>query len=502
MELFSNLALGFGVALSPNNLVYCFVGALLGTLVGVLPGLGPTATIAMLLPLTFSIPPEAALIMLAGIYYGAQYGGSTTAILVNLPGEASAAVTAIDGYQMARQGRAGAALSIAALGSFFAGCVATLVVAVCAPILILVAQSFTPYEYFSLIVLGLICSIALARGSILKSLGMVFVGLAFGCIGTDIYTGESRFTMGAPGLTDGLGIVALSVGVFGITEIFRNLDTKRKDGPVTAVSRIGTLMPSSKELRQAAGPVARGTAIGSLLGVLPGGGALLSSFASYSIEKWLSKTPERFGHGAIEGVAGPESANNAGAQTSFIPMLTLGIPANAVMALIAGAMIIQGIVPGPRVIETHPSLFWGIIVSMWIGNTMLVVLNLPLVGLWVKLVGVPYSILFPAIIAFCVIGTYTVSNSTFDVYLLALFAAFGYLLSKLDCEPAPMLLGFVLGPMLEENFRRSLALSRGDLTMFAYRPISAGLLLVACLMLIVVVMPAIRKKRETVFVED
>jgi len=502
MEFFDHLAMGFGVALSPANIGYCFLGALLGTLVGVLPGLGPTATIAMLLPLTFSISPESALIMLAGIYYGAQYGGSTTAILVNLPGEASSAVTAIDGYQMARAGKAGTALSIAAIGSFVAGCIATFFVALCAPLLMTVARSFTPFEYFALIVLGLICSIALARGSILKSLGMVFAGLALGCVGTDVYTGDARFTFGSFSLSDGISIVALSVGLFGITEIFRNLEPGRNDGPPGTVKEIGRLYPTRAELRSASGPIFRGTMVGSLLGVLPGGGALLSSFASYTIEKKLSKTPERFGKGAIEGVAGPESANNAGAQTSFIPMLTLGIPSNAVMALMAGAMIIQGIVPGPRVMVTHPELFWGIIVSMWIGNAMLVVLNLPLVGLWVKLLKIPYAILFPAIVAFCVIGTYTVNNTTFDLYLLTMFAVLGYLFSRLDCEPAPLLLGFVLGPLLEENFRRALVLSRGDFSAFVTHPISAALLLAAVGLLIIMLLPQIRTRRETVFLED
>ena len=502
MDLINHLFLGFSVALSPENLMYCFIGALLGTLVGVLPGLGPTATIAMLLPLTFSISPESALIMLAGIYYGAQYGGSTTAILVNLPGEASAAVTALDGYQMARKGRAGSALAIAAIGSFAAGSVATLFVAMSAPLLMQVARSFAPFEYFSLIVLGLICSIALARGSVLKSLGMIFTGLALGCIGTDVYTGEARFTLGAFSLSDGISIVALSVGIFGIAEIFRNLEPGRTDGPPGTIKEIGTLLPTREELKAAAGPIWRGTLLGSLLGVLPGGGALLSSFASYALEKKLSKHPERFGTGAIEGVAGPESANNAGAQTSFIPMLTLGIPSNAVMALIAGAMIIQGIVPGPRVMTSHPDLFWGIIVSMWIGNAMLVVLNLPLVGLWVKLLKIPYAILFPAIVAFCVIGTYTVNNTTFDVYLLALFAFVGYLLTRFDCEPAPLLLGFVLGPLLEENFRRAMILSRGDVSTFFTRPISASLLVIAVVLLVFILLPKVRARRQDVFVED
>lgn len=501
MEILSHLAIGFDVAFSPANLGYCLLGAVLGTLVGILPGLGPTATIAMLLPLTFSIDPAGALIMLAGIYYGAQYGGSTTAILLNLPGEASAAVTAIDGYQMARQGRAGAALSIAAIGSFVAGSVATLLVAVCAPLLVRLAQSFSPFEYFSLIILGLVCSIALSKASVLKALGMVFLGLGLGTIGTDVYTGDARFSMGFFELSDGISIVALSVGVFGIAEIFRNLERQQLGEPVS-VAKIGSLLPTRDELRASRGPILRGTVIGSFLGVLPGGGALLSSFASYSLEKRFSKDPSRFGHGAIEGVAAPESANNAGAQTSFIPMLTLGIPSNAVMALMIGAMVIQGIVPGPLVIDKHPELFWGIIVSMWVGNAMLVFLNLPLVGVWVRLLQIPYYVLFPAIVAFCVIGTYTVNNTTFDLYLLIIFALMGYVVSKLDCEPAPLLLGFVLGPLMEEHFRRAMVLSRGDAFAFVTHPVSAVLLILAALLLGFLLAPKIRARREQVFVDD
>jgi len=501
MDIFSHLLLGVEVAFTPVNIFYCFLGALLGTLVGVLPGLGPTATIAMLLPLTFSIEPSSALIMLAGIYYGAQYGGSTTAILVNLPGEASAAVTAIDGYRMAQQGRAGPALAIAAIGSFFAGSVATLLVALFGPLLILIAQQFSPAEYFSLIVLGLISSIALAHGSVLKALAMIFMGLGLGLVGTDLYTGEPRFNWGIIELADGINIVAIAVGIFGIAEVFRNLERKGNEGEAK-VAKVGKLLPTRAELRASAAPILRGTAIGSLLGVLPGGGALLSSFASYTMEKKLSKDPSRFGNGAIEGVAAPESANNAGAQTSFIPMLTLGIPSNAVMALMIGAMVIQGIVPGPKVMTDYPELFWGIIVSMWVGNAMLVILNLPLVGLWVRLLSIPYAILFPAIIAFSVIGTYTVNNSTFDLLLVIGFAVLGYILVKLECEPAPLLLGFVLGPLLEEHLRRSMILSRGDPMIFFERPISAALLVLAFIVLLVLVLPTVRRKREEVFVAD
>ncbi|MCU0899477.1 MAG: tripartite tricarboxylate transporter permease, partial [Cypionkella sp.] len=399
MDLMTNLSLGFATAASPENLFFCLVGVILGTLIGVLPGIGATATIAMLLPITFQLEPVSSLIMLAGIYYGAQYGGSTTAILINMPGESSSAVTAIDGYQMARRGKAGTALAIAALGSFFAGTVATLLVALFAPPLTTIALKFGAAEYFSLMVLGLVSAIALAHGSILKALAMVVLGLILGLVGTDIYTGTPRFTFGITEYADGLSFVALAVGVFGIAEILRNLEGEQDRTVLT--TRLGGLFPSRGDLKRMVAPMLRGTAVGSVLGILPGGGAVLASFASYTIEKRLSDTPEEFGKGAIAGVAGPESANNAGAQTSFIPLLTLGIPANPVMALMVGAMIIQGIVPGPNVASEQPALFWGIIASMWIGNLMLVILNLPLIGLWVKLLKVPYHVLFPVIMAFC-----------------------------------------------------------------------------------------------------
>ena len=487
-------------ALTPINILYCFIGVLLGTLIGVLPGIGPTATIAMLLPITLSLSPVTSLIMLAGIYYGAQYGGSTTAILVNLPGESSSAVTAIDGYQMARQGQAGSALAAAALGSFFAGTVATLVLAVAAPPLTTVALKFGPAEYFSLMFLGLITSVALAHGSVVKALAMVVLGLLLGMVGTDIYTGTPRFTLGFPELADGLNFVAVAVGVFGIAEILRNLENEQ-DRDVT-IQRVTNLMPTLADLKKIFGPVVRGTVLGSLLGVLPGGGHILASFASYTVEKKISKTPERFGKGAIEGVAAPESANNAGAQTSFIPMLTLGIPSNPVMALMVGAMIIQGITPGPNVATDEPALFWGIIVSMWVGNLLLVVLNLPLIGLWVRLLKVPYFILFPAILAFSAIGIYSINSNAFDLFAVALFGLLGYALVKCECEPAPLLLGFVLGPMLEEHLRRAMIISRGDPTVFFTRPISATLLVIAAGVLILVLLPTIAKKREAVFVEE
>jgi TctA family transporter len=500
MDLLSNLGLGFATAASPENLLFCLIGVILGTLIGVLPGIGATATIAMLLPITFELEPVSSLIMLAGIYYGAQYGGSTTAILINMPGESSSAVTAIDGYQMARRGKAGTALAVAALGSFFAGTVATLLVAIFAPPLTAVALKFGAAEYFSLMVLGLVSAVALAHGSFLKALAMVVLGLLLGLVGTDIYTGDPRFTLGQPELADGLSFVGLAVGVFGIAEILRNLEGGEVDREVLG-QRLGGLWPSRADLRRMVAPMLRGTALGSALGVLPGGGAVLAAFGSYTIEKRLSKTPEEFGRGAVEGVAGPESANNAGAQTSFIPLLTLGIPANPVMALMVGAMIIQGIVPGPNVATEQPDLFWGIIASMWIGNLMLIVLNLPLIGIWVRLLKVPYHVLFPIIIAFSAIGVYSVKGNVFDLFAVAFFGLLGYVFLKLRCEPAPLLLGFVLGPLLEENLRRAMILGRGDPSVFLTRPISAGLLLLTVAVIVVMLLPRVRRKREEVFVE-
>ena len=499
MDLLANLALGLSTALEPQNLLYCFIGTLLGTLIGVLPGIGPTATIAMLLPITYTVQPVSSIIMLAGIFYGAQYGGSTTAILINLPGEASSAVTSIDGYQMARQGRAGPALAAAALGSFFAGTVATLLVAVAAVPLTKVALSFGSAEYCALMILGLISSVALAHGSILKALAMTVLGLLLGLAGTDVFTGAKRFTLGFRELDDGLNFVSLAVGVFGLAEILRNLENARGGGAV--VSRVHNLFPSWEELKAMAAPILRGTALGSALGVLPGGGPTLASFAAYSMEKKLSSEPERFGKGAIEGVAGPESANNAAAQTSFIPMLTLGIPSNPVMAMIAGALIIHGVVPGPNVVTERPALFWGVIASMWIGNLMLLILNLPLIGLWVRLLRIPYYAMFPAIIAFSSIGVYSVNANPFDLYAVSAFGLLGYALVRLGCEPAPMLLGFVLGPMLEEHFRRAMIIARGDPAVFLERPISAGLLALAALVLVAAFVPSVARKREEVFVE-
>ncbi len=500
MDLVANLALGFGTALTPENILYCFVGVLLGTLVGVLPGIGPTGAIAILLPITFTFEPVTAIIMLAGIYYGAQYGGSTTAILINLPGESSSAVTAIDGYQMARQGRAGTALATAALGSFFAGTVATLLVAVAAPPLAAMALMFGSAEYFALIVLGLVASVALAHGSIVKALAMIVLGLLLGMVGQDIYTGTPRFTFGFFELYSGINFVSVAVGVFGLAEILRNLENEQTRTAV--VTKVQGIWLSMKEFRRIIKPVLRGTGLGSVLGVLPGGGHVLASFASYAIEKKSSRHPEEFGKGAIEGVAGPESANNAAAQTSFIPLLTLGIPAHPVMALIIGAFIIQGIQPGPNVISSEPALFWGVIASMWVGNVLLLVLNLPLIGLWVKLLMIPYRVLFPAIIAFACIGTFSINMNAFDVYAIAFLGVLGYVLVKMDCEPAPLLLGFVLGPLLEEHLRRAMIISRGDPMTFLERPISATLLGIAAVAILISVLPSMRRKRDEVFVED
>ena len=503
MDLINNLSLGFGVAFTLQNLMYAFIGCLLGTLIGVLPGIGPVATIAMLLPATYALPPIAALIMLAGIYYGAQYGGSTTAILVNLPGEASSVVTTIDGYQMARQGRAGPALAAAGLGSFFAGCVGTLILAAFAPPLTELAFKFGPAEYFSLMVLGLIGAVVLASGSLLKAVSMILLGLLMGLIGTDVNSGVARYSFDIPELTDGIGFITIAMGIFGYGEIIMNLSKKEEDREVFTAKVTG-LFPTLEDLKRMTPAVLRGTALGSALGVLPGGGALLAAFAAYTIEKKTKLQPGEvpFGKGNIRGVAAPEAANNAGAQTSFIPLLTLGIPPNAVMALMVGAMTIHNIQPGPQVMTSNPELFWGLIASMWIGNAMLIILNLPLIGMWIKLLTVPYRYLFPSIVLFCAIGVYSTNNNTFDIWMVAIFGVVGYIFYKIGCEPAPLLLGFILGPMMEQNLRRALLLSRGDWSVFVTRPLSAGLLVAAALLLAIVLLPSIKKKREETFVED
>ena len=500
MEILQNLYLGFSVAVTPIHLLYALIGVMLGTLIGVLPGVGPVATIAMLLPITFNLSPVAALIMLAGIYYGAQYGGSTTAILVNLPGESASVVTCLDGYQMARQGRAGPALATCAIGSFFAGCVATLLIAVAAPPLAEVALKFGPAEYFSLMVLGLVAATVLAHGSLIKAIAMVVLGLLLGLIGTDVNSGVLRFTFGVPELSDGIGFVVVAMGMFGTAEIIANLELK--DSREVFTGKVKNLFPTKDDFKRIWAPILRGTALGSFLGILPGGGALLASFGAYTLEKKISRNPEKFGKGAIEGVAAPEAANNAGAQTSFIPMLTLGIPGNAVMALMIGALMIQGIAPGPQVMNEKPELFWGLIASMWIGNFFLVVLNLPLIGMWIKLLTVPYRYLYPAILVFMSIGVFSLSNNPWDVLIMAVFGVFGYVCVKLECEPAPLILGFILGPLMEENLRRAMLLSRGDPMTFLTKPISAGFIIASVILLVIVALPTIRKKREEAFVEQ
>ncbi|MGE5510480.1 MAG: tripartite tricarboxylate transporter permease [Bacteroidota bacterium] len=499
MELIGNIGLGLSVALGFNTLALCFLGCLIGTLVGVLPGVGPVATIAMLLPITFGIDPVGALIMLAGIYYGAQYGGSTTAILVNIPGEATSVVTTLDGHQMARQGRAGAALGVAAIGSFFAGTIATIIIAALAVPLTKFALLFQPADYFALMVFGLMVAVVLARGSVPKAVAMILVGILLSTVGLDLETGEERLTFGWMDIADGLEVAVIGMGLFGFAEILRNLEAPEARGVVQG--NIGRVLPTAAELRQSFAPFVRGTALGSLLGLLPGNGAVLAPFATYALEKRLAADPSRFGQGAIEGVAGPEAANNAGAQTAFIPLLTLGIPPNAVMALMVGAMTIHGIVPGPEILTKQPLLFWGMIASMWLGNVMLLIINLPLIGLWVRLLKVPYRLLFPAILLFCCIGIYSVNNNPLDVYMTAAFGLFGYALIKFDFEPAPLLLGFVLGRLLEEKLRQSLAISRGSFATFIDHPAAAVLLVLTLVLIVIVLLPTIRKGRDKAFAE-
>ena len=494
MELFDNLLIGLSTALQLKNLGFCLIGVLIGTAIGVLPGIGPIPTIALLLPFTFGMEPAGAMIMLAGIFYGAQYGGSTTAILVNVPGETSSVVTCLDGHQMARQGRAGLALAIAALSSFFAGTVATIVIALLSVPLAALALKFTAVEYFSLLVLGLIAAVVLAHGSVARSLSMVLLGLLLGLVGIDVSSGAARMTFGIPELSDGLDFVPVAMGMFGLAEIIANLERPAERHVVSQAVR--GLIPSWADLKQAFPAMVRGTALGSALGVLPGGGAALPPFSSYALEKKLAKDPSRFGQGAIEGVAGPEAANNAGAQTSFIPLLTLGIPANALMALMIGALMMQGIQPGPQIMREQPQLVWGVIASMWVGNLMLLVINLPLIGLWVSMLRIPYRLLFPAIVLFCCIGTYGIANSLFNVWLMLGCAAVGYFFIKVGVEPAPLLLGLVLGPQLEEYFRRAMLLSDGDFSVFLTRPISAGLLCIVALLLVALLSPAVVSRRK------
>jgi TctA family transporter len=498
MELLANIGLGFAVALTLENIAYAFLGCLLGTLIGVLPGIGPVATIAMLLPLTYALPPVSALIMLAGIYYGAQYGGSTTSILVNLPGESASVVTCIDGYQMARQGRAGAALATAALASFLAGSIGTLLIAAGGPLLAELAFTFGQAEYFALMVLGLVCAVVLASGSLLKAVCMILLGLLFGLVGRDVNTGVARYSFDRPELIDGIGFVVVALGMFGLGEIIANLSRPEEKRAAFTPSVAG-LWLTRQDFRAAAPAALRGSALGAFLGILPGGGPTISAFSAYTLEKRVARGRGAFGAGDIRGVAGPEAANNAAAQTTFIPMLTLGIPPNATMALMVGALTLHNIQPGPQVMTQNPELFWGLIASMWIGNLMLVVLNLPLIGLWVRLLRVPYRLMVPAILMFCMIGVYSLNTSTFDLLFMAGFAALGFVLTRLGCEGAPLLLGLILGPMMEESLRRALLLSRGDWSTFVTRPISAALLLLALLLLAAVLLPALRHRREAAF---
>lgn len=502
MGIFDGILLGLGVASLPMNLLFALLGCLLGTLIGVLPGLGPTATIAILLPITYGLPPETGLIALAGIYYGAQYGGSTTSILLRLPGESSSVVTALDGYEMTRKGRGGSALAIAALASFFAGTVATLFISIFAPVLAMVVLKFGAPEYFMLMALGLVASIVLARGSVLRALLMIMVGLLIGMVGTDVNSGEYRYSFGFYELMEGVPFVPLVIGFFGIADILVSLENAVKSGKAApAVGKISRLWPSGEEMRYAAPAAARGTVLGMFLGLLPGGGALLSSFVAYATEKKLSKRGNLFGTGMPEGVAAPEAANNAGAQTSFMPLLTLGLPSNAIMALMTGAMLMQGIVPGPQIMTNQPTLFWGLIASMWIGNLMLLVINLPLVGIWVQVLKVKYQHLFPTILVVSAIGVYGVNFNTFDVWLMILFGFLGYLFTKWRCEAAPLILAVVLGPMMEEYFRRALLVGRGDFTIFVNRPISLAMLVVLIGLIAMTAAPSVRKLRGEAFVE-
>jgi len=498
-DILSNIAMGFGIALTWQNIGLCLFGCVIGTIIGVLPGIGPLTTMAMILPVTFWLSPVGALIMLSGVFYGAQYGGSTTAILVKIPGETSSVVTVLDGHAMAQRGRAGPALAIAAIGSLFAGSVVTLLIAVAGPPLASIALLFQSADYVSVMLLGLVSAVVLAHGSVLKAVGMIVLGVLLGLVGTDVSTGEYRMTMGLDVLFDGIGFVPLSMGLFGLAEIAVNLESAGAGGieakPVTG------LWPTLGDLKASLGAMVRGTAVGTAFGILPGGGPTIAAFSAYSLEKKVSRSPQRFGKGAIEGVAAPESANNAAAQACFIPMLSLGIPPNALMALMIGAMMVHGITPGPEIISKQPALFWGLIASMWIGNLMLVILNLPLIGIWVKLLQVPYSYLFPSIIILCCIGTFTLNSSTADVMVMTVFGVIGYALRKLECEPAPLLLGLVLGPMLEEYFRRAMVLSDGDWSIFVRRPISLGFLLLALALLLAVALPNIRRGRDEAFRE-
>lgn len=496
MEFLNYLGIGFSVALQPVNLFYCFVGVFIGTLVGVLPGIGPVGAMSLLLPTTFKATPEAAIIMLAGIYYGAMYGGSTTSILVNIPGEAASVVTCLDGYKMARQGRAGPALGIAAFGSFIAGTLSILGLMCLAPPLSQLALRFGPPEYFTLMVLGLTILIYLAHGSMPKALMMAAFGLVLGLVGLDSINARPRFTFGKMELIDGVGLVPIVMGLFGISEVLLNIEQVVQRDILKA--KVKGLLPTAKDWKDSTGPIARGSLLGFFLGILPGGGAVISSFISYAIEKRVSKHPERFGTGTIEGVAGPESANNAATGGAFIPLMTLGIPPNVIMAMLLGALMIHGVTPGPLMMKQNPGVFWGVIVSMYIGNIMLLILNLPLITIWVQVLKVPYKILFPLILLFCLIGVYTVMNSVFDIYIMLFFGVMGYLMKKFGYEGAPLVLAFVLGPLMENNLRKSLIISQGDFSIFFVRPLAAASLILALFLLISPLIPGLGKKRRAI----
>ena len=495
MDVLASLGHGFSIALAPVNLLYCFAGVFIGTLVGVLPGIGPTSALALLLPVTLSVTPEAGIIMMAGIYYGSMYGGSTTSILVNIPGEAASVVTCIDGHQMAKQGRAGPALGMAALSSFFAGTFAVVALMLVAPTLARFAVAFGPAEYFSLMVLGLTLLTFLSQGSMAKALLMAAFGIILGLIGSDQITALPRLTFDRIELLDGIGLIPIVMGLFGVAEILSNLETDLKRDIMKA--RISSLLPTRTDWAQSAGPIARGTLLGFFLGVLPGGGAVIGAFASYALERKISRTPERFGNGAIEGVAGPEAANNSAAGGAFIPLMTLGIPSNVVMALLLGAFIMHGLQPGPLLIAQKPEMFWGVVASMYIGNVMLLVLNMPLIGMWVQVLKLPYRVLFPLILMFCLVGVFAAGNAVFDVFVMVVFGVVGYLMRKFAYEPAPLVLAFVLGPMLENNLRKALMLSQGSFAIFVEKPISAVCLALAALALVGPFLPALARRRDS-----
>jgi len=501
MDILHNVFYGFSIVLEPINILYCFIGVLIGTLVGVLPGIGPTATISLLLPITFKVTPVSAMIMLAGIYYGSQYGGSTTSILVNIPGEASSVITCLDGYQMARKGRAGPALGISAFGSFIGGTLAVVGLMLIAPPLASISLKFGPPEFFSLMCLGLTLLAYLASGSLVRAFMMGAFGIIIGCIGQDPFTGLPRFTFGVPDLLDGVGLVPIVMGLFGISEVFLNIEKGSGERKIFE-TKIKGLLPNLQDWKDSFKPILRGTFLGFSLGIIPGGGPTIASFTSYALEKKFSKHPEKFGAGAIEGVAGPETANNAASGGAFIPLLTLGIPPNVVMAVFLGALMICGVTPGPLLIQKNPDIFWGVVVSMYVGNVMLVILNLPLIGLWVQVLKIPYRILFPLILFFCLIGAYSLNNSTFDLGIMLLFGVLGYLMRKYHYEGAPFMLAYVVGPMLEFSLRQSLLMSEGSFFIFFYRPIACGAMILIFLVLISSLFPVIKKKRKAISMEE